>query len=357
MLGPFYKERSATDVLGLLQDAKMWKKFCPTQNKTKPYSMAFYVATRNVFLTKYMAMTPQDRMFCETLPDDVPLKVYMDVEFKRADAPGVDMDECVQRIQKCVADLLSMPTLVPFQLDASNGEKASRHLTWPVSLKNKEAVKALVQHAVRMLKKQGAPATGETTCGIDLGVYDKNRGMRLCYSHKLKEFERKLLPYPDKTVDARMAMEQSMIAHFVEDVAMVQWTRPVLVNEDGKKTTARKKAAATGARTATTKRAKVSTAAAAAADTPLDDVLLAVVKQRLSACYPGSCVDGEKMFDQDTLSLALRPGIVCPVAKRVHQSNCTWMNVSVKTRIGEWMCSDPDCKVGKRKVTWGCVQF
>ena len=348
MQGPFYLEKPAIAALPSVDGGMLWKKFCPSLDKDKKYSMAFYVATRDEFLKRYWAATPQDRMFCEVLPDGVPIKIYMDVEFYRAAAPGLDMDECVGLIQRCVADLLGMPTLVPFQLDASNDEKASRHLTWPVALKDKKAVESLVKHVVHVLREQGAPATGKNSaCGIDLVVYARNQGMRICYSHKLKEFTRKLLPFPDKTMNAQTAMRQSLIAHFVEDVPLLEWTRPRV--EASKKARAVTTSMATAA---APKRVKTSATA-----TPVDDALLTVVKERLTLCYPGSFIDGEKMFDPNTLCVALRPGVVCPVAKRIHKSNCTWMNINVKTRIGTWACSDADCTVGKRMATWGCVQF
>jgi len=344
MLGPFYNEKTAVATLAKCKDAKLWKKFVPTRDAKKKFSMAFYLHTTEGFLAKYLTMPPQDQMYCEVIPDNVPLKIYMDVEFKRNVAPNVDMDECVALVQQCVATLLKMPNLVPFQLDASNGEKASRHLTWPVALKDKEAVKSLVKHVVYVLKEQGAPTTGDSICGIDLAVYGKNnQGMRMCYSHKPNEILRKLMPYPNKAVNARMAMEQSMIAHFVASLPMLEWNRPLEKKQ-------KKAPAAPG----TTKRVKETRDAA---DLPLDLVLLNQVKDRLHNCYPDVYFAEEKMYDEKIMSLTLRPGVICPAAQRVHESNCTWMNVNIKTRMGEFVCSDPDCKVGGRLVRWGCWKF
>jgi len=311
--------------------ALVWPMFYPCNNPKKPYVMKYGVSTLDEFMLMYMALGPEGRVYCEMLPDNVPLKLYMDVEYAQ------DMNACVGFITACVAELTGLPDVRPFQVDASNEHKASRHLIWPLVMKTKERAQSLVWHVERALREQGAPVIRETACGIDLGVYDKERGMRLCYSHKVGDEGRKFWPYPDRDMDPEEAMQKSMIAFFMDGLPTLDW-----------------KGASAGKKR---KRGPGPQHQPKPAASEVDSAVLARVSAGLARICPNSRVDKIHMWDDDTLSVELRPGVWCPMAGRIHSSNCTWLHVDVHSKVGHWICSAHSCKVGGRLASWGMPQF
>lgn len=140
------------------------------------------------FLEAYLQMDPNERMYSEMIPDDVPIKLYMDFEFKRLLNPDLDEVELVNKIIKEVQTILNLPHLIPLQLDSSNGVKVSKHLIFPVVFKTKLQVKNFMHVLVDRLK---SPITANgNVCGLDLAVYDFQRLFRMLGSHKWAEPQR-----------------------------------------------------------------------------------------------------------------------------------------------------------------------
>jgi len=328
---------------------RVWPLFAPSRDPKKAYVMNYEVRTLEEFMRRYWAMRPADRVYCEMLPDDAGLKLYMDVEFPLPSAHTAD--DVVARIADAVRELAGMPGLAPFQVDASKATKASRHLIWPVLMTSKERAKSFVTHVQHALRDAGAPELGGSVCGVDATVYDKERAMRLCYAHKVGDPTRKLWPYPDKDMDREEAMRHSMIAFYTDGLPVLDWQGPP-ANEVRK---ARKAPRAAPLRASKKPMLLEPPRAVVAAEVDAD--LEAAVRAKMVQWYPTSHLDTVKMLDDTTLSLAVRPGVHCPSAGRVHKSNCTWLHVDVRTKVGQFVCADPACEVGGRKTRWGTLPF
>jgi len=273
------------------------------------------------FVPRYLELPDSEQMYHEIIRDGAPIKLYFDVEFLRADNAGLAMDAVVARIIASVQKVLGMPDLLPFQTDASNGVKASRHLTFPVLLPSKIHVKSVVQRVLDDLRGT-APVTNAKTgqvCGIDEGVYDRERNFRICYSHKWGQQERKLVPVGD-VASKLEAMQKSMISYFIDGLPRVEW----------------KLSTTTGV-----KRAGHET-------TPDllkgDDLKLGKIWDFVHQNWPGSCKAGPEKRYKNMLQVSLRPGVLCPNAGRVHKSNCTFFNVEWPDGVGHLYCPDPDCQ-------------
>jgi hypothetical protein len=298
----------------------VWSKFIPPHPKSKrDFAMEYYVCALDSFLPLYLAMPPDDRLYCEMLPDDKPLKIYVDVEFKREESVNVDYEGRVARIIELVREAISMPGAKAFQVDASNDQKFSRHLTFDVAFAVKAQIKSLMKHVV---------AQDDDELGIDLSVYDKNRFMRIAFSHKLGQPTRKLLSL-DRSVLPADVMARSLISHFMDGIRVVEWEAPLPPKKRRKKSTKRDQPPPPPPQS-------------------VDEALLAKAKDWLAQRYPDSVTSRERMFN-NRLCLDLRPGIECFKAKKTHASNCTYFNLDAATMVGSWTCSDPGCS-GAR---WG----
>jgi len=181
----------------------------------------FVAADFDSFCAKYISLALESRKHNEIIPDDVSIKLYIDLEFIRAkENPGLKEDDLVNATIQGIRFLANIETLTPLQLDASNDIKASRHLIFPLVFKNKACVKAFVHKLVDHLRNHGAPETHDGhVCGIDLGVYDKDRCFRLYGSHKFSQPERKLRSLNGNNDDAldHEILRQSMVATFHPD--------------------------------------------------------------------------------------------------------------------------------------------
>jgi len=288
------------------------------------------------FVAWFLRLPDSLQMHYEIIPDGVPIKLYFDVEYLLADNAGLAMDAVIAQINSSVQQALRLPDLQPFQTDASNAKKASRHLAYPVVLADKVHVKSLVQHVLADLRQSGtAPVTAAKkgqVCGIDEGVYDKERNFRLCYAHKWGQPERKLLPV-GPVASKLEAVQRAMISHFLDELPLVPWhCRP----SDG------------WSSGGGTKRAKHHVASTGLR--PGDESKLDAIRAFARTTWPESNIAGSGGRFRNMLQIALKPGVFCPHAKRVHKSNCTWFNVELPDGKGHLRCADPECQASSQ---WG----
>jgi len=283
------------------------------------------------FVDWFLGQPANAQMHYEIIPDGVPIKLYFDVEFLHAENQGLSIDSVIALINDSVQRALGMPDLQPFQTDASNDKKASRHLAYPVVLPSKAHVKSVVMHVLGDLRKSGtAPVThsakGEI-CGIDTAVYDYEHNMRICYSYKLGDPGRKLVPI-QQAVSKREAMQKSLISYFLDELPRVEWRCHPTASSGG-----------------VGKRARQDTGFE-----PDDEAQLDKIKAFVIAQWPDARVVGKGKRYKNVLQIALKPGVHCPNAKRVHKNNCTRFNVELPDGVGHLSCADPDCKAANR---WG----
>lgn len=298
----------------------------------------FIVTNPATFLEMYLALKPERRVYYEMIPDGVPIKLYMDFEFKRRENPGLNENEMIEKIISGVRTAVKIPDVTPLQLDSSNEIKASRHLIFPIVFKTKADVKAFVIHLVNELK---SPETDEgNVCGLDLSVYDKQRFFRMIGSHKFAEPLRKLCAIPTQLLDKKTVCD-SMISVFKgcdADDGSLPFTETVRIQIDFAKPVKRRVCRKKGG---VKKRLHVESE-------PLNEThcsIMASLTKWVNEKYPAlnRKVYGE-LYDEETLSLTLSPGVYCPHAKRVHKSNCSWLNVHLIQETFQLRCADPDCK-------------
>lgn len=195
----------------------------------------------DTFIETYLIMRKSSRMHYEVIPDDIPLKLYFDVEFERADHPLWCEDAIVQRIVDSVRLETKIPNLVLFQLDASNEKKASRHLIFPLVFPNKPNMKLFVNHLIEVLRSSASPITAKgTVCGIDPSVYDHDRCFRLYGSHKMGHIARTFYPILAgckvelDSLDPTL-FRQLLISYIDHDVFLPRYTHVQVAAPENKK--------------------------------------------------------------------------------------------------------------------------
>ena len=298
----------------------------------------FYAAATSMnFVNYFLKLRAHEQMHYEIIPDGVPIKLYFDVEYLYAENVGLQMDAVVELINSAVQTVLGLPDLKPFQTDASNAKKASRHLAYPVVLPSKAHVKNLVDQVLANLRQSGtAPVTSEKgqVCGIDESVYDTERNFRLCYAHKFGQPERKFQPVG--LVSSQLdALQRSMISHFLEGLPLVFWTFRTISTVD--------KVSSSAKRTMHVEPRPIADLE------PGDHAKLSKIREYAIEKWPETKIAGQKRH-KNMLQITLNPGVFCPNAKRAHANNSTWFNVELPDGKGHLHCADPDCKEAAR---WG----
>ena len=88
-------------------------------------------------------------MHNEIIPDGVPIKLYIELEFVPAENTlEINEDALVASVVAETRKLLGMPLLESLKLDASNETKASRHLVFPVKFDDEASVRTFVEMLV-----------------------------------------------------------------------------------------------------------------------------------------------------------------------------------------------------------------
>lgn len=307
----------------------------------------FIVSPLSPFLHNYLKMDPKERMYNEMIPDDVPIKLYMDFEFKRKENPDLHEVELLNKIITQVQNILHLPHhLIPFQMDSSNDVKVSKHLIFPIVFRCKQHVKGFMNVLVDQLK---SPTTVEgNICGLDLAVYDFQRVFRMLGSHKWAEPERKFI-VPARLLDMNTLCDSliSVYKGCPEDNGSLPLTSVTKIEQEFSPTSSTKKK-----RKTTTSKQKTTTIKKERIEEPLtkeQETIKAGLTQWINKKYPS---ENRKIYSKmfgNKLSLTLNPGIYCPHAKRIHSSNSTWLNIDLETRSFHFKCADPQCR---NNTTW-----
>ena len=166
-------------------------------------------------------------------------------------------------------------------------------------------------------------------------MYDTERNFRLCYAHKWGQPERKLLPV-GVVASKRDALQRAMVSHFLDDLPRVEWTLRTIVT--------------VGKGIKRVRQGEEGEPRDAVGLEPGDDSKLNTIRAFARAKWPASNIVGQGKRYKNMLQIALKPGVYCEHAKRVHKNNCTWFKVELPDGNGHLYCTDPDCKEAAR---WG----
>lgn len=295
----------------------------------------YIVSDFETFYSRYLNLNSRYRMFYEVIGDDIPIKLYMDVEFKQTAFPSIRMDDLVWQIIEQVREETGLGQLEPLQLDASNAEKASRHLIFPLVLRNKSSMKGFVHSVItKLIEKKRLVTKKGTVCGIDAGVYDHDRCFRLYGSHKMGQHNRKLMVFP-KPLHSDEIDKETFFKHLVSFVGLEyqqnlhQFDFPEFA--------------------APVKRRRTcfsdnTTGGFDQGDKDIEhDLVVVRLREWMKEKYPVVKQQEARKMDVNTYSFSLL-GMVCPIAGRAHQFNRIWLIVDTQTSFGQFRCSDPDCK-------------
>lgn len=315
--------------------------------------------------------------YYEVLHSNVPLRLYFDLDFPAAAVPdsAAALDRCTERIVAALRTLFpecpaSSPVFVPVVLNASNAQKASRHLVFadlwlPTMADVKEVAEAVV--AVCSTQETGASPSeadgathtgieslGGNVCGIDRAVYTNGRLLRVWGSTKRNK------PLPLRTpfvINGHTDLDpatffRSLVSPYVceaEDGVSHAWRthQAVLVPEAIRRPTIPDSVA----RVVSKKRKRLR--APPAETVTVTNGVLEGIQARLDRFLRLHHPQLTHIYHDrrgDTLKATLCPGIPCPNNRnRPHRSNKTWFELHLRSGFGQYVCCDPEC----RGHNWG----
>ena len=321
----------------------------------------FIVTTKSVFIERYLAMNPAQRMANEIVPDDQPIKLYMDIEVYLKENPDLDVTVIVPLVIQTVQEITNLPIL-PFILDASNGEKFSQHLIFPVVFPHKADMKAFMLHLIDCLVEKNAPIPKDKmACGMDTSVYNREGHFRMYGSHKMSQPARKLYPVIDgvkQTIINEEWLKQSMITWITEDTSLTRY------NFDSAATSGKKRARTTVASSSAFLVSASSSRKAsktepeypeieAEVDTFLRDQCPLIKNQgKFARRHPVYVYSNEYQVKFTLISKGNPRPLICRAKGAAHESNTLFFHLNVTTGYGHFSCTDPDCIQAKKSV-WG----
>lgn len=141
------------------------------------------------FVRCYSKMKDERRVYYEIIPDNIPLKLFFDLEYNPLDEmnKNINVDKCISIINSSVHSVLNLKDSnkhSPLVLDSSKKNKTSKHIIYEILFKNMICLKMFIDDVLEHIKSKAPSDYAKITCGIDSSVYNRNRNFRLYASHK-----------------------------------------------------------------------------------------------------------------------------------------------------------------------------
>jgi len=288
-------------------------------------AMSFIVGTHAELIDMYLNCHGK-RYHHELLLDDAhPIKLFFDI-----DGPPDTLPQTTENLHQYVSDQLGGCD-PPMILDASDKNKYSKHLIYPLAFTNKAVLREFV-YDLRMIIPESDPLSKL----IDFGVYNTDHSLRIIGSLKRKVGRPFLFENRPKL--SRSVLERSLIRHVSESDTIINTWGNQEIQRHG------------------IKRVRYSLQPVeweGWTQEMLDNIstkLSGYIKKRYGCKYTNTKWLGNRV------AISLHPGIFCPKKKAKHKNNCTSVLCSIPVQYSDHMdihvkviCMDIECQENEVK--------
>ncbi|KAJ3229941.1 hypothetical protein HDU81_004898 [Chytriomyces hyalinus] len=227
----------------------------------RPGIRRFLISTEDGFWTKYCSMAPAERVYYEVIRENMPCKLYFDIEFSIDLNPGLDTDAMMVAFKELVMQELSdaFKLRVDIQhildLDSTTDIKFSRHLIFNIpntawrsnahvgQFVHNLAHKLRTEHTMLQQQSERSPeqqsrfnqistlfiktSHNSSSLFIDEGVYSRNRNFRIMHSSKIGKhaFLRPHSSSPNQDIEMNPNEPGEFIASLVSVTRWIPGTR------------------------------------------------------------------------------------------------------------------------------------